>query len=345
MVDRILLVGYGNIGKRHLRLLRDAHGLADIRMLRFLPFDKIPSLANGCFDNLDDALKFSPQMAVIANPAPFHLGPAYALVSIGCHILVEKPISHKTDGVERLISLAEKNKVILQVGYNMRFLSSLRKFKKLIDDSKIGEVLSINCQVGQNLRDWRPDQDYKKSVSANSKLGGGVLLELSHELDYLSWIFGNVCSVNAWLGKQSSLIIDVEDTAMLILQFYGNKKGSAPIASVNLDFTRHDSTRKCTAIGEYGTLKWNGIEGDITYFSHDKKEWKTLFSGTDRHRDCYELQLSHFLECIKDKKNPKVTAYDGLNVMKIVEAIKKSAKHQGKRVTLHNFKKVSSGCL
>ena len=106
--------------------------------------------------------------------------------------------------------LAKKAKTVLAIGYNLRFLSSLQKFKSILDDKIIGDVWSVRSEVGQFLPSWRPNSDYRKGVSAQYALGGGVLLELSHDIDYLRWIFGEVAWVQAVLAQQSDLEIDVE---------------------------------------------------------------------------------------------------------------------------------------
>ena len=137
-------------------------------------------------------------------------------------------------------------------GYNLRFSPSLMYFNELIKKNIVGQILSVRCEVGQYLPEWRPNKDYRKTVSANFHLGGGVLLELSHEIDYLRWIFGEVDWVRATLAQQSSLVFDVEDSAHLTLGFLPNENGRQLIGTLNLDFIRHDQTRACIAIGEKG---------------------------------------------------------------------------------------------
>ena len=250
MIERVLIVGQGSIGQRHLRILRENLPQADIRVLRHRPGSGVSELANGVYHDLADACTFAPQVAIIANPAPFHLQVATALVAVGSHLLIEKPLSHDLAGVEALLHQAHAQGVVLQVGYNLRFLPSLARFRHLVHQGEVGQVLSIRCEIGQYLPTWRPDSDYRQGVSAQGSLGGGVLLELSHELDYLRWIFGEVDWVKAYLGRHSQLEIDVEDVAHLILGFSPNRaaKAPGPVAALSLDFLRHDPTRLCTAI-------------------------------------------------------------------------------------------------
>lgn len=333
-VVRILIVGYGSIGKRHARILRESLPNADLRILHHRPHDKVPKLANGCFSSLDEVESFSPQAAVICNPAPFHIEIAEILSRLGCHLLVEKPLSHNTTNVRALLQAVSSHNLILQVGYNFRFLPSLVYYRELIRSSAIGRVMSVRCEVGQYLPSWRPDVDYRETVSASHDLGGGVLLELSHELDYLRWIFGEIVWVSAWLGQQSSLEINVEDTAHLILGFSRNSRGHELVATLNLDCIRHDTTRSCTAIGELGSLLWDGIAGVVYQRSNGASEWQPIFEPEYDSDHSYRSQWEHFLSCIESGQTPRVTGEDGLSVLSIVETARQSAAKKRSQLTV-----------
>ncbi len=336
MIERILIVGYGSIGQRHLRIVRESLPAADIRVLRRQPGGATPEQANSCFSTLATACAFAPQVAVIANPAPFHLDTALALANAGSHLLIEKPLSHTASGILPLLERVRARKLVVQVGYNLRFLPSLEHYREQIQAGAIGRMLSVRCEIGQYLPSWRPDTDYRQGVSAQQTLGGGVLLELSHELDYLRWLFGEVVWVSAWLGRQSALEIDVEDTAYLLLGFAPDGSGRAPVAALNMDFIRHDTTRRCTAIGEQGSLSWNGLIGEVTEQLADSIAGQTVFHHPPQRDDSYRAQWRHFLTCIQTGQAPRVTGEDGLAVLNIVEAARRSAAAQGVRVLVGN---------
>ena len=325
MINRILIVGLGSIGTRHLRIARELHPDADIRVLRQQECVSIPEYADGCFATIEQAVAFLPQIAVIANPAPFHISVAQQLAEAGVHLLIEKPLSSSVDGVRQLIEACHRQGTALLTGYNLRFLPSLQRFRNFLLDNVIGKVLSVRCEIGQYLPSWRPEIDYRQSVSARRELGGGVLLELSHEFDYLRWIFGEVEWVNATLSRQSILEIDVEDTASLILGFEPADDGFKLIGTVNLDFIRHDTTRSCTAIGENGTLRWNGITGAVELYEAGANEWRELFNHAHQRDESYLAEWQNFIDCVKEHKMPMVTGEDGLKVLQIIEAARNSA--------------------
>ena len=262
---------------------------------------------------------------MIANPAPFHLYAAQRLADAGVHLLIEKPLSSTIDGVTQLIETCHKKGTVLLTGYNLRFLPSLQRFRNLLLDHTIGRVLSVRCEIGQYLPSWRPDTDYRQTASAQRELGGGVLLELSHELDYLRWIFGEVEWVNATLTRQSALEIDVEDNAHLILGFVSTDDKCQLIGTVNLDFIRHDKTRSCTAIGENGTLRWNGLTGVVELYEAGANEWRELFNHAHQRDESYLAEWQNFIDCVKEHKIPMVKGEDGLKVLQIIEAARNSA--------------------
>ncbi len=337
MINRILIVGLGSIGKRHLRLARELLPNADIRVLRHQPTNEVHAYSNGSFSSIAESIAFAPQIAVIASPATFHIATAQALAEAGVHLLIEKPLSASLSGVTKLLETCKKQGVVSLTGYNLRFLPSLQRYRDLLGENVVGKVISVRCEIGQYLPSWRPDSDYRQGVSAKHEFGGGALLELSHELDYLRWIFGEVESVKATLSRQSMLEIDVEDTAHLILGFASALDGYQLLGAVNLDFIRHDTTRLCTAIGEKGSLRWNGLTGEVLFYGAGRKEWELMFSYQHHRDDSYMAEWQNFIECVNAHKIPFITGEDGLKVLQIIEAARRSAKSGGQIVEVERI--------
>ena len=325
MIDRILIVGFGSIGKRHLKYCREIFPKADIKIFRHTKSDEVPELSNGCLFKYDDVINFKPHFAIIANPASQHIKTATILLENDINLLIEKPIASSLENVDNFIELSKKSNAKVLIGYNLRFLNSLQNFKKLILSNSIGSIFSIRLDVGKYLPSWRPDKDYRDTVSAQSRLGGGVLLELSHEIDYLRWIFGEVDWVYAKLSKQSNLEVDVEDTAHLLLGVSPDSHKKI-IASINMDFVRHDPIRMCTVIGDKGTISWNGLNNEIKTFNKDSDKWIKIIGSENDYDDSYKFEINHLVECIIHDKRPKISIDDGLKTLKIIEAAKESSK-------------------
>ena len=273
----------------------------------------------------EEAKQFFPEISVICTPASEHLDIAHSLLSVGSHLLIEKPLSNSQVGVVDLVKECQNNEKKMVVGYNLRFLNSLNQFKGYLDYGIVGDSLSVRCEVGQYLPNWRPDFDYRLSVSARENRGGGVLLELSHEIDYLMWIFGEIEWVQAILSKQSKLEIDVEDSAHLILGFCRSGSRTGLIATLNLDFIRHDASRKCIVIGEKGTLLWDGITNQVFLLNAEEREWKILYEDDSGLDASYLNEWLHFKQCLEGIKDPLVSGIDGLRVLQVVDAARQSS--------------------
>jgi predicted dehydrogenase len=330
MISRVLIVGLGSIGQRHLRLMRELLPNAEICVLRHKFYETLPQGADSNVFSIEDAIDFAPQIAVLANPAPWHMPVGIALAKTGCHFLVEKPLATDFEDARRLVLACQNSRTLLQVGYNLRLQPSLIYFKKLLEESYLGPIWSVRCEVGHYLPNWRSGKDYREGVSANKRLGGGVLLELSHELDYLRWCFGPTEWVSAVLSQQSNLEIDVEDYAHLTIGFNKNKNQTL-IASLNLDFFRHDATRICTVIGERGTLRWDGISHKVT-FTDENGRCVAMHDQVPEQDASYRDQLKKFLKCINTGFSVSPDGQDGLEIMKIIEAARQSQALQSRKV-------------
>jgi predicted dehydrogenase len=280
----------------------------------------IPEDADYIFSTMAEVVDFLPQLAIIANPAKFHLSAAIPLAKAGVNLLIEKPLSSSIKGTAELLDACQKTKAVLAIGYNLRFLLSLQKFKSVLDDKMIGDVWSVRCEIGQFLPSWRPYSDYRQGVSAQHALGGGVLLELSHEIDYLLWIFGEVEWVQAVLAQQSDLEIDVEDSAHLIMGFFEKDRQKQIVATVNLDFIRQDTSRLCTAIGKLGSLRWNGIQGTVEFWAIGDTGWKEIYKHQEKRDQSYLAEWRNVIHSIEKGDPPMIGGEDGLKVMQIIEA-------------------------
>jgi predicted dehydrogenase len=335
MFRRILIVGMGSMGARHLRLARERFPHAEIRVLLHQKKNYESVFADSSMTTKEEAIQFAPEIAIIANPAPFHVSIAQSLAEIGTHLLIEKPLSTSSDGVFKLIETCNTNKAILMTGYNLRYSPTLQYFKERLSEGIIGTILSIRSEVGQYLPTWRPERDYRVGVSARKDLGGGVLFELSHEIDYLRWIFGEIDWVRATLTRQSSLELNVEDSAHLTIGFSPKMNGSQIIGTLNMDFIRHDQTRVCTAVGSKGSLRWDGITGEVFVFEEAAMSWKKLFAHESLRDETYRAEWQEFIDCTSNHGIPSTSAEDGLRVLEVIEAARLSA-NTGAQVPVSN---------
>jgi predicted dehydrogenase len=224
---KFLIAGMGSIGRRHLRNLISL-GENDILLFRTnhstLDLDEFSGLLT--FTDLNKALDQKPDGVIISNPTALHMDVAIPAAEAGCVILLEKPVSHNFEGIEKLKKVLSFGEGNLVMGFQFRYHPTLRKVVEWIKAEEIGKPLSFICQWGEYLPDWHPWEDYRQSYAARTDLGGGVVKTLCHPLDYLSWIFGEASIRWAFTGKISSLEIDVEDMAAIHLGYENGVEGS-----------------------------------------------------------------------------------------------------------------------
>ncbi|MBL7714987.1 MAG: Gfo/Idh/MocA family oxidoreductase [Bdellovibrionales bacterium] len=210
---KALIVGYGSIGQRHERLLK---GLG-------LTVGMVSRHAPGAFLDLKTGVSdFKPDYVVIANPTDEHLGSLAVLGQTGYRgkVLIEKPLFSDPTAIPELQTSE------VYVAYQLRFHPALVQLKSLIRGAKI---ISVNAYVGQYLPMWRPGRDYRERYSASREKGGGVIRDLSHELDYLNWLFGKPESLTAVQAKWSQLEITSDDTCQVMMRFQGQGAASLEV--------------------------------------------------------------------------------------------------------------------
>jgi len=327
---RVLIVGLGSIGRRHLANLRQLLPQAEVIVLRRQGglYEPAPGGAR-VIRSLEDALRLAPQAAIVASPAACHISDAMVLAQHGVHLLVEKPLSDSMKGVDELIRECEQRALTLMVAYNFRFYPPLQRLRDALLGGDIGRIVSIRAAVGQYLPDWRRDSDYRQGVSGRRELGGGAVLELSHELDYVRWLCGEVTEVFGLTERLSDLEIDVEDTAEVLLRF-----ASGAIGSVHLDMVQQPMARGCRVVGTEGTLLWDGVTHRVQLWNTRAKIWHDLHPEAPLERNLmYLAELQHFIDCARGECRPRVEAEDARRVLKIALAIKASAA-QGRPVKL-----------
>ncbi len=328
MTDSIFVIGCGSIGERHIRNLRS---LGEGNISAFDPDAKRLEEISRRYevsrcDGVEGGLHRKPTIVLVCTPPTMHIEVARQAVDVGCHVFIEKPISNTMFGVDELLALAEKEKRIVYVGYNLRFNEGLLRLKQMIDECVIGRVLSIRAEFGQYLPDWRPNTDYRHGYAARAALGGGIILDASHELDYVRRLGGEVDALCCTAGKLSGLDIDVEDTAEIALRLK-----ESIIAQVHLDCVQRSYTRTCKVIGEQGTLLLDFMSG-LSHYDANEGCWHE-YPGMPDPNDAYMDEMRHFLACVNGDEQPIVDGRTGKRVLEMALAATRSAA-SGKEETL-----------
>lgn len=327
---KFLIAGLGSIGHRHLRNLLTL-GERDILLYRTglstLPDDELAGFA--VERHLQAALAHQPDAVIVSNPTALHLDIAIPAAEAGCHIFLEKPISHTLENVGQLLDAVARGGGQVFVGYQFRFHPGLRQVQRALAEGEIGRPLTVRAHWGEYLPGWHPWEDYRQGYSARADLGGGVLLTLCHPLDYLRWLFGEVAALWAFAKQLGDLKLSVEDTVEIGLHF-----ASGMLGSVHLNFNQRPTSHHLEVVGTQGTIRWNNTDGKAHVFCASDERWKSHPIPQDLERNhMFEAQMSHFLEVIKGEAQPLCTLEDGIKALQLVLAAHDS-QHQGKLIYL-----------
>nr|MBA4405415.1 hypothetical protein [Nanoarchaeum sp.] len=324
-----LISGLGSIGQRHLQNIRALYPNDEIIAYRtnnsnLEELDQKYGIKS--YTNLEDALKEKPDTVFVTNPTSLHMPISLRAAQEGCHLFIEKPISHNLDGVEALYSILEKNDKVGFLAFNFRYHPHLIKIKETLDRGIIGKPLFGRIEVGQYLPDWHPGEDYRLGYAARKDLGGGITLTLIHEIDYANWLFNGIESVMADSRKLSSLEMDVEDTTSALMR---SKDGA--LIELHLDCIQRPLKRTCEITGENGKIIWNYATNTLDIYSGAGR--LTDIKPRYQRNEMYQAELLNFINSINGKEIPKVQKEEVIHVMKVVDAIKQSSK-EGRRIEI-----------
>jgi predicted dehydrogenase len=328
---KVLIAGLGSIGQRHARNLRTLLGddveLIAFRMRRESPVIGLDLSARAgdpeaeygirSFDDLDEALGEQPDAVFVTNPAAMHLPVALAAARAGCHLFVEKPLSHSEEGVEELARAVEESGVVCLVGYQLRYHPGFRLLADQLANGAIGTVFAAHFDFGEHVAGWHPWEDYRRGSAARADLGGGVVLAQIHDIDLAYALFGVPLRVFAAGGKRSSLELDVEDTADILLDCGGTS------VHLHQDLLQRPPARLYQVIGEEGKIVWDYYAGSLALSRADGSVETTSFDGFERNQ-LFLDELAHYLACVEGRERPTVGVREGANSLRIALAAKRS---------------------
>ena len=298
---KALVVGYGSIGRRHHRILTEAgHRVAVVSARKV----DVPLL----FPAIDRALdEFEPDYVVVANKTVDHLPAMEQLAERGFEgrLLVEKPL------LDTPRPLPAERFERAGVGYNLRFHPAFETIRKVIGDDR---VISAHAYVGQYLPDWRPDADYRKGASAARADGGGVLRDLSHELDLLTWMLGEWRSLTALGGRFGTLEIDSDDVFSILFE-----TERCPVVTVHMNYLDREPLRSIILQTDDGTVHADLIAGSV------RTRDDTIRFDVDRDSTYSNMHRA----MLSDDADGRVcTIPEGMDVVGMINAIERSAKER-----------------
>ena len=311
---RILIAGLGAIGQRHARNLRALLG-SDVELLAYrrrrlshvitesLQRDDTrhveSALGVRSYDDLGRALEARPDAVFVCTPSSQHLDVAQRAADAGCHLFIEKPLSHTLDDLPRLAATVQDKRLIALVGCQWRFHPLVRELRERLESGSLGSIRHATIDYAEYLPDWHPYEDYRTSYAARAALGGGVVLTQIHDYDLAWWLFGAPTRVTASGGHLSDLEIDVEDTVDAHLE-----SGRVDV-HIRQTFASRDRRRR------------------ISIDTADKTVELDLLNvpGFDRNQ-MFMDEARHFVACVRGEEQPAIPLSEGIGVLRVAMAVK-----------------------
>lgn len=285
---RVLMIGTGSIGQRHIRNIQSLCEQPSFVFYRETGHRNQLSddVRAEIVTSLNADVLADVDLAVVANPSSLHFDVLNILLPEGVPTYIEKPVVTSMEHLQALRRMASElgKELPLLVGCNLRFLPAVNKFKSLLEDGIVGLPVKATFNVGQWLPDWRPTQEYTKSYSADKTRGGGVVMDLIHEIDMARYCFGDFEKVFSVGGKHSDLEINTEDTVLACL---GRRGG--PAVSIGLDYVSRCKERRYLVTGTKGSLDLDMMAKTLTFFG--PADQKVSYCN----KNDFEISLSYIL--------------------------------------------------
>lgn len=320
----MLVVGAGSIGERHIKILLDS-GFKNIFVLRTnknKSFRSInPSLVK-VITSLKGTLVTKITFAIIANPTSKHVRTTLNCLSENMHVLVEKPLSNNLRNFQELEKIAKQKRLLIYVGYMMRFHPFIKKIDSYISKNTFGRVISIETKWAEYLPDWHPWEDYKNSYAAKKSLGGGAALTLSHDIDLVKYLSRSHISKSYAIKNNINLLnIDVEGSIDVIIKY-----SNGITSNSNLSFHQKNKERFLKILFEKANIYINFATNSMEVFKNQtKKITNHKLKNFDRN-NLFIDQLKHFINIIESHDQLNLLSIDNINHSKEIIKICNEAK-------------------
>lgn len=317
VVSRVAVIGMGNIGARHLHVLRQMRDVYPVAISRRPERAKeLATLGYMTAGDLRVAADMGATFCIIATETGRHVQDGLLALENGLDVLIEKPLSVNAGEARKLCVAAEEKGRRVFVGCCLRFSEPLNTFRALV--GSMGRLHSLRIECQSYLPEWRPARSYQESYSARA-VEGGVLRDLIHEIDYAGWIFGWPKVVQASVRNLGRLGIEADELAELMWE---TEDGC--VVSVSLDYLTRPSRRRMTVMGEWGTLEWDAIENTITVFPVKDA---VRVERSQQTRDAIFLEQDRaFINTAQGICDPRLaTGQDGVRALAVCDAARRAS--------------------
>jgi len=315
-----LICGLGSIGYRHLKILRKlgkfeiwsystGKSTFDQKRRDENPPDRI-------FNDLTAALDAKPDAALITNPTSMHLDVALPIAERGIPIFIDKPLDRDLSKIDSFLNTVKANQVPVLVGFNLMFHPAIVKIEEILSNQVLGDIITAHTHWGEYLPEWHPWEDYKQGYAARSDMGGGVVLTMSHELNYLSSFFGKVNRCIAMEHQKKKLDISAEEGVDILMEHESGVQ-----SNVHFSFAQKPDLRTLDIVGENGNLHWNYYH-DASKIIVDDGQNRQVYTFEENEigtaaEQSYHDQMAHFVSVVQKKVEPHVPLTKGIENLEL----------------------------
>ena len=327
MAQRTLLViGGGSIGERHVRCFQQT-GRVDVSLCEINPRvrDKLAERyqLTSTFDDFEPALASRPIAAAVCTPAHVHVEMASRLADAGIHLLIEKPLSTKLDGVERLRDLVAQRGVVVGVAYVFRSHPVLSAMREVICEERFGRPVQLIAVAGQHFPHYRPA--YREIYYTRRETGGGAVQDaLTHLVNASEWLLGPVTAVAADASHQVLDGVDVEDTVHVLARHQYAVGRSVP---ANYSLNQHQAPHELTitVVCEQGTVRFEMHENRWRWMTEPGGVWHDESFPSFERDKLFVDQADAFLEAVEGSRPPICSLDEGIQTLRVNLAVLQAA--------------------
>ena len=305
---RILIIGLGSIGRRHLKVLQEigGHQVAALRSRKGTLKENSGIVE---FTSVDEALAFGPDAVIVANPTSLHVESSMPFLKAGCKLLIEKPIAHSTVEAQKI----ERFKDQIRVAYCLRFLPISKFVRTILEEESI---FKISFKRSFYLPKWHAYADYRKEYTARKDLGGGVIRTLSHEIDLAMHWLGKPNKTVGIVDKLSPLDINVDDIAFLSM-----KMNNGARVNMELDFYSPRNINQAELFTEKGKYFWDAQR--LEFMGYDYSEPQVIQKFGQVYDQMYNDQIRDFLNFVKGEESLNCSFEESVWVSDVIEEIER----------------------
>ncbi|UPM49292.1 Gfo/Idh/MocA family oxidoreductase [Synechococcus sp. A10-1-5-1] len=315
---RVIICSLGSIGRKYARIIKEAWPETEVGALRSGLSKDSCKYVDRSFTTEEEAIQWNPDAVVIASPANQHLRQALLFTEKNIPTLIEKPIGTGGERADEWKELAKRSKKTpIYVGYILRQDPGASITKDLIREKRVGQLVSARFYCGSWLPNWRPDTDYRKSVSARKDLGGGAALELSHEIDMALYLLGDLDINYSECWHSKALDVETEDQCLVV-----GRDCNGCLVTIEIDYCTKKPERYVSLRGSKGSIYWDLIQGTVTQTAEGEESDESVIGLKSDER--FYKQLSLFWNASKQGGHGLCTLDEALKVLSIIKDINRS---------------------